>query len=116
AHERGLVHRDVKPANLWLETLPDDQGEAPRYRVKVLDFGLALPVADDVRLTGSGTTLGTPAYVAPEQARGEAVDARADLFSLGCVLYRLCTGALPFPGKTTLAVFAALAEDNPRPV
>src|SRR5262249_3534929 len=85
AHAQGLIHRDVKPGNIWLESVDS--------RVKILDFGLARPVVGDVRLTRSGTILGTPAYMAPEQARGEEVDARADLFSLGCVLYHLATGS-----------------------
>ncbi|HVX63917.1 MAG TPA: serine/threonine-protein kinase, partial [Pirellulales bacterium] len=107
AHERGLIHRDVKPANIWLEagrTSP---------RVKVLDFGLARPDAADVNLTHSAAILGTPAYMAPEQARGEAVDARADLFSLGCVLYRLATGEPPFKGNDPLTVMVALATVTP---
>src|SRR5437588_9820738 len=94
AHARGLVHRDVKPANLWLE--------APRGRVKVLDFGLARPAEPDRdapdRLTRDGAVVGTPAFMAPEQARGAAVDFRADLFGLGAGLDRLCTGRLPFSG------------------
>src|SRR5438132_1318450 len=105
AHARGLVHRDVKPANIWLE--------APTGRVKLLDFGLAHSRTDDVRLTHTGAVLGTPSYMAPEQARGEAVDERADLFSLGCVLYRLCTGRLPFRGRSATAVATSLAVDTP---
>ncbi|MBI3862752.1 MAG: protein kinase [Planctomycetia bacterium] len=108
AHERGLIHRDIKPANLWLESEYGD-------RVKILDFGLALPAETDGHLTQSGTVVGTPAYMAPEQARGEEVDARSDLFSLGCVLYRLCTGHLPFKGNTTLALLTSLAVDQPDP-
>ncbi len=108
AHERGLVHRDVKPANVWLE--------APRGRVKLLDFGLALAARGDPRLTQSGAVVGTPAYLAPEQARGGTPDPRSDLFSLGCVLYRACTGQLPFRGSDTLAVLTALAVENPTPV
>ncbi len=108
AHERGLIHRDIKPANLWLES--------PKGRVKILDFGLARSASENVHLTDSGAILGTPAYMAPEQARGEPVDARCDLFSLGCVLYRLGTGALPFPGENTLTVLNALATLSPRPV
>jgi hypothetical protein len=108
AHAAGLVHRDVKPANLWLE--------APHGRVKVLDFGLARPVDADVELTKSGAVIGTPAYMSLEQARGEKVDARADLFSLGAVLYRLCTGRLPFDGPTVMAVLTALGTEDPPPV
>jgi len=109
AHARGLVHRDVKPANLWLESLPDG-----RWRVKILDFGLAHhPEAGDV--SEPGAILGTPTYMAPEQARGDRVDARADLYSLGCVLYRLCTGRVPFPGESTMSVLVALAVETPTP-
>src|SRR6516165_1912856 len=82
AHEQGLIHRDVKPANILLE---DDM-----ERVKLTDFGLARAM-DDVRITQSAVLAGTPQYMAPEQARGEALDYRADLFSLGCVLYAMCT-------------------------
>jgi WD40 repeat protein len=108
AHERGLIHRDVKPGNVWLES-------AQKGRVKLLDFGLARGAADEPHLTRPGAIVGTPSYMAPEQARGEAVDTRADLFSLGCVLYRLTTGQLPFRGETTLAVLTALAVDTPAP-
>jgi WD40 repeat protein len=108
AHERGLVHRDIKPGNLWLE--PEHGGH-----VRILDFGLARAVADDAHLTQSGTVVGTPAYMAPEQARGEKIDPRCDLFSLGVVLYRLATGQLPFRGTTTLAVLTSLATDTPAP-
>ncbi len=108
AHKIGLVHRDIKPANLWLE--------APDGRVKVLDFGLAKPVDAEVELTKSGAVVGTPAYMSPEQARGEKVDSRTDLFSLGSVLYRLCAGKLPFPGPTTMAVLMALGTEEPTPV
>jgi formylglycine-generating enzyme required for sulfatase activity len=90
AHAAGLVHRDIKPANLWLE--------APTGRVRVLDFGLARPVLSDNPLTQTGEVLGTPAFMAPEQARGQTLDARADLFSLGCVLYLLTTDTKPFQG------------------
>jgi serine/threonine protein kinase len=107
AHERGLIHRDVKPSNVWLE--------GPESHVKLLDFGLALNAAEPAHLTSSGTLLGTPAYMAPEQAGGGAVDARADLFALGCVLYRLATGQLPFSGSQPMEILFALANVEPRP-
>ena len=84
-------------------------------RVKILDFGLARTKSHDVQITNTGTTVGSPAYMAPEQARGESGDAACDLFSLGCVLYLLCTRQLPFPGKTVMAVLASLATDTPSP-
>ena len=108
AHEAGLVHRDIKPANIWLER----EGG----RVKILDFGLARAVADDSHLTLTGVIMGTPAFMAPEQARGVPVDYRADLFSLGSVLYRLCAGQMAFEGPDTLAILTALAVENPRPL
>jgi len=107
AHHKGLIHRDIKPSNIWLQT--------PEGRVRILDFGLARPVTSDVRLTQSGAILGTPAYMAPEQAAGESIDARADLFSLGCVLYQMTTGRLPFAGPSVMAVLQKLAVENPRP-
>jgi serine/threonine protein kinase len=107
-HGHGLIHRDIKPDNIWLE--------APSGRVKILDFGLARFVKDDIQLTQTGTVMGTPAFMAPEQARGQAVDGRTDLFSLGCVLYALATGSKPFHADNTMAVLTALAVDNPRPV
>jgi serine/threonine protein kinase len=105
AHRRGLIHRDIKPANIWLE--------APIGRVKILDFGLARTRDHDVHITNPGSAVGTPAYMAPEQARGEGDDARCDLFSLGCVLYELCTRRLPFPGTTVIAVLTSLSMDTP---
>ncbi len=109
AHERGLIHRDIKPGNIWLDS-------THKGRVKILDFGLARATQEDVHLTQTGAIMGTPAYMAPEQARSEKVDARSDLFSLGCVLYKLCTGAMPFTGDTTMSLLMALAVDNPKPV
>ena len=107
AHDRGLIHRDIKPANLWLE--------AGKQRVKILDFGLARAVADRTHLTQPGTLVGSPQYMSPEQARGERGDPRSDLFSLGCVLYRLCTGEPPFKGSDVLSVLSALALHQPEP-
>ncbi|QDU25728.1 Serine/threonine-protein kinase PrkC [Anatilimnocola aggregata] len=107
AHQRKLIHRDIKPGNIWLE--------APRGRVKVLDFGLARAAgaADEQNLTHSGTIVGTPAYMAPEQARGEEVDGRTDLFSLGCILYRLATGKSAFQGRDLVSTLLNLATLTP---
>src|SRR5581483_10498584 len=91
AHAQGLVHRDIKPANILLEHGVE--------RVKITDFGLARTI-DDASLTASGVIAGTPQYMAPEQARGEGVDHRSDLFSLGSVLYAMCTGHSPFRAET----------------
>src|SRR5262249_42852539 len=95
AHRLGLVHRDVKPANILLEN--------GVQRAKLTDFGLAR-AADDASLTQSGLIAGTPMYMAPEQAAGEPLDGRADLFSLGSVLYEMCTGRPAFRAPTTVAV------------
>jgi WD40 repeat protein len=117
AHQSGLIHRDVKPDNIWLEARPGEPGaSATGGRVKLLDFGLARAVRLEAHLTERGVVVGTPAYMAPEQAAGREVDARADLFSLGCVLYRLCTGWLAFPGGDLMAVLMALATRGPVPV
>ena len=118
AHERGFIHRDIKPSNIWLEGPPacglaaNPQATA---RVKLLDFGLARLLGSDATLTHSGAIVGTPAYMAPEQARGDALDARCDLFSLGCVMYRMTTGGVPFPGATTMATLRALELVTPKP-
>jgi serine/threonine protein kinase len=108
AHEKGLIHRDVKPANIWLE--------APRGRVKLLDFGLARIADEERHLTRTGLVLGTPAYMSPEQARGETLDARSDLFSLGCVLYESLAHELPFQATTVMGQLTALMVDEPRPL
>jgi serine/threonine protein kinase len=108
AHERGVIHRDIKPANIWLES--------PKGRVKILDFGLARDNDTTAALTQAGEIIGTPHYMAPEQARAKGVDARSDLFSLGCILYRMTTGRLPFAGDTLLATLTAIAVDMPTPV
>lgn len=107
AHAQGLIHRDVKPANILLEQATG--------RVKLTDFGLAR-ATEDVKLTQTGHVAGTPLYMAPEQARGEPVDHRADLFSLGSVLYALCTGRPPFGGSTPFLVLKSLTEERPRPI
>ncbi len=121
AHAKGLIHRDIKPANVWLESDRDETSrETPRDgnvagfgRVKLLDFGLARPAENDTQLTASGMIIGTPSYMAPEQASAEAIDARADLFSLGVVLYRMTTGQLPFPGINVMGILKSLATVTP---
>jgi serine/threonine protein kinase len=132
AHAQGLIHRDITPANLLLERVAGDgwrvAGEdkdsssspithhpSPATRVKITDFGLARMI-DDVGLTQNGVVAGTPEYMAPEQARGEALDHRSDLFSLGSVLYALCTGVPPFRGANTLAVLRQVSEETPPPI
>ncbi len=107
AHRLGLIHRDVKPANILLEN--------GVQRVKLTDFGLAR-AADDASLTQSGFIAGTPLYMAPEQANGDPIDARTDLFSLGSVLYELCAGRPAFRAANTVAVIKRVCEDAPRPL
>ena len=107
AHAQGLVHRDIKPANILLENGME--------RVKITDFGLARAV-DDASLTDSGTIAGTPNYMSPEQARSEPVDFSTDLFSLGSVLYVMCTGQPPFRADSTVAVLRKVSDDTPRPI
>ncbi|HUG90078.1 MAG TPA: protein kinase [Planctomycetaceae bacterium] len=107
AHEQGLVHRDIKPANILLENGVE--------RVKITDFGLARAV-DDVSMTQTGVVAGTPQYMSPEQAQGHHVDHRSDLFSLGSVLYAMCTGRPPFRADSTIAVIRRVCDDRPRPI
>ena len=107
AHRRGLIHRDIKPGNIWLEK---------NGRVRLLDFGLARPQTQDTELTHSGAVIGTPNYMAPEQARGEKLDPRCDLFSLGAVLYHMLSGRQPFGGKTLAMVLAAVMQQEPPPL
>ncbi|HJV05434.1 MAG TPA: protein kinase, partial [Actinomycetota bacterium] len=105
AHRQGLVHRDVKPGNVMI----DRQG-----RVKVVDFGIARAAADDT-LTQTGTVLGTASYLSPEQARGDRVDARSDVYSLGCVLYEMVTGRTPFAADSSVAMAFRHVNEEPRP-
>lgn len=108
AHQQGLVHRDIKPSNILLE---DENVE----RALLTDFGLAL-AADDAQVTRTGLIAGTPRYMSPEQARGETVDEKSDLFSLGSVLYTLCTGRPPFLAQSAVAVLRQIIDDRPQPI
>jgi serine/threonine protein kinase len=113
AHDRGLIHRDIKPANIWLEPATS----SGCGRVKILDFGLARIVGDQYQhLTQTGFVMGTPGFMAPEQARGLELDGRCDLFSLGCVLYQMCTGMEPFRGSDMMGTLMALALEHPAPI
>ena len=105
AHEQGLVHRDIKPGNILLED--------GHQRVKLADFGLARAV-DDASLTQSGVIAGTPLFMSPEQTRGEPIDARSDLFSLGSVLYSLCAGRPAFRADSVMAVMRRVCRETPR--
>src|SRR5262249_51154533 len=112
AHGRGLIHRDIKPSNILLQADGEAGGQGT---VKISDFGL-VRVTDESRLTQTGIVAGTPMYMAPEQALCEPLDARADLFSLGSVLYALCTGQEPFPADSPVAVLRLVCEAAPRPI
>ncbi len=107
AHQQGLVHRDIKPANVLLENGIE--------RAKITDFGLARAI-DDTEITQAGQIAGTPAYMSPEQARGERVDHRSDLFSLGSVIYEMCTGLPAFRAGSTVAVLKKIVDESPPPI
>jgi serine/threonine-protein kinase len=107
AHAQGIVHRDIKPANIMLENGIE--------RVRITDFGLARAI-DDASVTQNGAVAGTPQYMAPEQARGEVIDQRADLFSLGGVIYAMATGRAPFHGDGGLAVIRQVSDVEPTPI
>lgn len=107
AHDQGLVHRDIKPGNILL---PENV-----ERVIITDFGLAR-AADDASLTRSGVIAGTPQYMSPEQARGEGIDHRSDLFSLGSVMYAMCTGHPPFRAETPYGILRRITDNEPRPI
>ncbi len=107
AHAHGVIHRDIKPANILLENGIE--------RVRITDFGLARAV-DDVAMTRTGEVAGTPQYMSPEQAQGQPVDARSDLFSFGSVLYAMCTGRPPFRAETTIDAIRRVCDDTPRPI
>jgi serine/threonine protein kinase len=130
AHSGGLIHRDIKPANIWLESATgqtvdsrprradalqltaDSRQPTADGRVKIIDFGL-VRLDKAMQLTKPGAILGTPAYMAPEQASRKPVDSRCDLYSLGCVLYRLSTGELPFKGKDAITLLLAASTEKP---
>src|SRR3954447_20916514 len=110
AHALGLVHRDVKPANILVSGQPEHE------HVYLTDFGLTKRLGSVGALTRAGSWVGTPDYVAPEQIQGHDVDRRADIYSLGCVLYEMLTGAVPYPKDTDVAkLWAHVADPPPKP-
>jgi len=122
AHEMGIVHRDLKPENIMLLQGTDDEGR-PRDIVKVCDFGIAkftdrrdgTPQTGGQKLTTQGIVVGTPEYMSPEQGKGEALDARSDLYAMGVILYQLLTGRVPFEAETALGVVLKHVTEEPVP-
>ncbi|HWA97955.1 MAG TPA: transporter substrate-binding protein [Pirellulales bacterium] len=112
AHTHGLVHRDIKPANIWLE----HSGQEGAQDVKLLDFGIARRAAAQTQMTIEGSAVGTPGYMSPEQAAGETVDGRSDLFSLGCTLYAMLTGRSPFAKSNAFQAMRAVVEHPHSPI
>ena len=111
AHERGIVHRDLKPDNVFLRRVPGED-----LMVKVMDFGIAKPVTGDVtQVTAAGTMIGTPAYMAPEQARGDTLDGRADVYAVGTMIFEMLTGRLPFLVDSENPVQVLIAKLTGRP-
>jgi serine/threonine protein kinase len=106
-HRAGLIHRDLKPDNIWIES--------PSLNVKLIDFGLVHGIAEEIRLTRTGSFIGTPAFMAPEQASGQSIDHRIDFFSLGCILYDLVVGTRPFERGNVISTLSALANYAPPP-
>ena len=114
AHRRGLIHRDIKPANILLES-QNEPGEPNVVRAKITDFGLARVMSESA-ITRSGFIAGTPQYMSPEQANGKPLDHRSDLFSLGSVLYSLCTGQVAFHAESAIAVLRRVTDHEPEPI
>ncbi|MFO0903686.1 MAG: protein kinase [Pirellulales bacterium] len=108
AHDKGLIHRDIKPGNILLEA-------GAEQKVKITDFGLAR-AADDATMTRTGTIAGTPMFMSPEQAMGQTLDHRSDLFSLGSVMYQMASGRPPFRGANAIAVLKRVVDEAPRPI
>src|SRR5258708_5656469 len=121
AHDMGMLHRDLKPENIMVLDGKNDDGVAIEH-VKVCDFGIAKIVGEleesrssavGHRITSPGLVIGTPAYMSPEQARGEALDARSDLYAVGVILYELLTGRIPFTAETPLGMALRHINDEP---
>ncbi len=113
AHSQGIIHRDLKPSNILVDAAPESAGAPVVPNIYLTDFGIAR-ATEDPSLTYPGLVAGTPQYMAPEQAEGKEIDHRADLFSLGAVLFEAVTGKSPFPGKTTRAVMESVSKVEPQ--